>query len=190
MADAPPLAQRLIADLTYLEQAEASADEGPLGEPAARGILAMALRNTRAALLTINRRPALAEIPEPTPEWEAKARAFAAQVHAAHPVEPAQTLVMLRRWTADAEPANEHGQVSFARAMLESAEAALEALFARCNRIDTAARAVLAVRPVNWNDAEDPEQSAAWPALAAAIGVTLTPDLEGASPFDRAEDPA
>ncbi len=36
-------------DLSYLEQADAHADEGPLGEPAARSILAIALRWTRIA---------------------------------------------------------------------------------------------------------------------------------------------
>lgn len=36
-------------DLSYLEQADAHADEGPLGEPAARSILAMALKYARAA---------------------------------------------------------------------------------------------------------------------------------------------
>jgi 7-keto-8-aminopelargonate synthetase-like enzyme len=41
------LITRLEADLSYLEQADAHADEGPLGEAAARSILSIGLRNTR-----------------------------------------------------------------------------------------------------------------------------------------------
>jgi hypothetical protein len=41
------LITRLEADLNYLEQADAHADEGPLGEAAARSILSIGLRNTR-----------------------------------------------------------------------------------------------------------------------------------------------
>ncbi len=69
------------------------------------------------------------ELPEPNPEWEAKAKALNEAARAERgPItreDAEQTLTMLRKWTADAQPANEHGQVSFARAMLESAEEAL-----------------------------------------------------------------
>jgi hypothetical protein len=41
------LITRLEADCRYLEQANAHADEGPLGEEAARSILSIGLRNTR-----------------------------------------------------------------------------------------------------------------------------------------------
>jgi hypothetical protein len=80
------------------------------------------------------------EKPEPNPEWEAKAKALRDQTRMKaeemaaeldEPVnEPEATLTMLERWTADAEPANEHGQVSFSRAMLESAEDTLRGLIA------------------------------------------------------------
>ena len=42
-------------DLFYLEQAEAHADEGPLGEPAARSILAIALRYVRTLIAPADR---------------------------------------------------------------------------------------------------------------------------------------
>lgn len=42
--------KKLLEDLAYLEQASAHSDEGPLGGPAARSILGIALRNTRDAL--------------------------------------------------------------------------------------------------------------------------------------------
>lgn len=44
--DWPPMADR-ERDRQYLEQADAHADEGPLGEPAARNILALALKYVR-----------------------------------------------------------------------------------------------------------------------------------------------
>ena len=69
------------------------------------------------------------DLPAPNPEWEAKAKAYNDQARSERgPItreDAEQTLTMLRTWTADAQPANEQGQVSFARAMLESAEEAL-----------------------------------------------------------------
>ena len=65
------------------------------------------------------------EVPEPNPEWEAKAAAHHAESVAEAGVNPFDTLTMLERWKADAEPANELGQVSFSRAMLDSATDAL-----------------------------------------------------------------
>ena len=65
------------------------------------------------------------EVPEPNPEWEAKAAAYHAESVAEAGVNPFDTLTMSERWKADAEPANELGQVSFSRAMLESATDAL-----------------------------------------------------------------
>jgi hypothetical protein len=62
---------------------------------------------------------------EPNPEWEAKADAYHAAALAEAGVDPQATLAMLERWKADAEPANEMGQVSFSRAMLDSATDAL-----------------------------------------------------------------
>lgn len=61
----------------------------------------------------------------PNPEWEAKADAFHAATVAEFGVNPFDTLTMLRRWKADTEPANELGQISFSRAMLNSAADAL-----------------------------------------------------------------
>src|ERR1700677_2477759 len=63
--------------------------------------------------------------PEPHPEWEAKAKAAHDRIAAEAGVNPFDTLKMLERWTADAEPANHLGQVSFSRAMLDSAADAL-----------------------------------------------------------------
>lgn len=87
--------------------------------------------------------------PAPNPEWEAKAKAFRDDLLAeSGPPNPFDTLTMLERWTADAEPANEHGQVSFSRAMLESAESALrEALNIARNEHLRAERAETALRP-------------------------------------------
>ena len=65
------------------------------------------------------------EIPEPNQEWEAKAAAHHAESVAEAGVNPFDTLTMLERWKADAEPANELGQVNFSRAMLDSATDAL-----------------------------------------------------------------
>jgi hypothetical protein len=62
----------------------------------------------------------------PNPEWEAKADAYhAAALAETGPPNPFDTLTMLERWKADAEPANELGQVSFSRALLDSATDAL-----------------------------------------------------------------
>ena len=87
--------------------------------------------------------------PAPNPEWEAKAQEFrAAQLAESGPPNPFDTLTMLERWTADAEPANEHGQVSFSRAMLESAESALrQALEIARGEHLRAERAEKALRP-------------------------------------------
>lgn len=62
-----------MTDLEYLEQAEAHADEGPLGEPAARDILKIALRLKKErdilkALLAGALDLAQGFIPEPEPE--------------------------------------------------------------------------------------------------------------------------
>ena len=73
---------------------------------------------------------------EPNPEWEAKADTHHAATLAKVGVEPLQTLKMLERWKADAEPANEFGQVTFSRALLDSATDALRAVIAA--QIDTA----------------------------------------------------
>jgi predicted nuclease with TOPRIM domain len=63
------------------------------------------------------------------PEYEAKAKAAHDAIRAeVGPVDPAETLKMIETWKGDAEPANEHGQVSFSRAMLDSAEDALRDL--------------------------------------------------------------
>lgn len=87
--------------------------------------------------------------PAPNPEWEAKAKAFRAdQLAEIGPPNPFDTLTMLERWTADAEPANEHGQISFSRALLESAESALrQALEIARNEHLRAERAEAALRP-------------------------------------------
>lgn len=63
--------------------------------------------------------------PEPNPEYEAKAKAAHQRIAAEAGVNPFDTLTMLERWTADAEPANHLGQVSFSRALLDSAADAL-----------------------------------------------------------------
>jgi hypothetical protein len=63
--------------------------------------------------------------PEPNPEYEAKAKAAHEQIRDEAGVNPFDTLTMLERWTADAEPANHRGQVSFSRALLDSATDAL-----------------------------------------------------------------
>lgn len=91
----------------------------------------------------------LATKPAPNPEWEAKAKAFREELLAeSGPPNPFDTLTMLEKWTADAEPANEHGQVSFSRAMLESAESALrQALEIARNEHLRAERAETALRP-------------------------------------------
>lgn len=84
---------------------------------------AAALLTTQAAEIT----RLTAEKPSPNPEWEAKADAFHAETVAEVGVNPFDTLVMLEKWKADAEPANHLGQVSFSRAMLDSATDALRA---------------------------------------------------------------
>ncbi len=63
--------------------------------------------------------------PAPNPEWEAKAKAYHDEITAEVGINPFDTLTMLERWKSDAEPANEQGQVSFSRAMLDSATDAL-----------------------------------------------------------------
>ena len=63
--------------------------------------------------------------PEPNPEWEARAKAAHAAITAEAGINPFATLTMLETWTAAAEPANHLGQVSFSRAMLDSATDAL-----------------------------------------------------------------
>lgn len=65
---------------------------------------------------------------EPNPMWEAIADRQHAAIIADVGVDPAATLSMLKQWKADAEPANEMGQISFSRAMLDSACDALELL--------------------------------------------------------------
>lgn len=70
------------------------------------------------------------EKPDPNPEWEALADAYHAKGLAEHGIEAAATLDMLEHWKADAEPANRHGQVSFSRALLDSATDALRATLA------------------------------------------------------------
>ena len=68
-----------------------------------------------------------ATISEPVAAWEAKAAEF----HAANVAEARgdpeykrgdlkESARLLRRWLADAAPANEHGQVSFLRALVEA----------------------------------------------------------------------
>jgi len=80
--------------------------------------------------------PTMAEKPEPNPEWEALADAYHAASLEECGVEPEATLAMLRRWKADAEPANALGQISFSRAMLESATDALAATLARIAELE------------------------------------------------------
>lgn len=67
------------------------------------------------------------ELPEPVAEWEAKADAAHAAIMAeVGDPEPVLTLTMLKRWKSHAQPANALGQISFSRAMLDSATDALE----------------------------------------------------------------
>ena len=80
--------------------------------------------------------------PEPNPEWEAKAKALrehsraeAAKLEPDETDQPEMTLKMLERWTPDAEPANEHGQITFSRAMLESAEDSLRLVITQRNEL-------------------------------------------------------
>lgn len=68
------------------------------------------------------------EKPDPNPDWEARAAAAHVRTLEENGVQPADTLAMLERWKSDAEPANELGQVSFSRAMLDSAADALRAV--------------------------------------------------------------
>jgi hypothetical protein len=84
------------------------------------------------------------EKPAPNPEWEALADAAHAAIRAeVGQDEPEQTLKMLQTWKADAEPANELGQISFSRAMLDSATDALEATInSRQDALNAAWRAV------------------------------------------------
>jgi len=66
------------------------------------------------------------EKPEPNPEWEARAdAAHAAIVAEVGPSNPFDTLTMLEKWKAHAEPADCDGRITFSRAMLDSAEDAL-----------------------------------------------------------------
>lgn len=70
--------------------------------------------------------------PEPVPEWEAIAdKAHAVIREQAGDPEPDAVLAMLRCWKAPAEPANALGQITFSRALLDSATDALEFLIAR-----------------------------------------------------------
>ena len=68
-----------------------------------------------------------ATIPEPVAAWEAKAAEFHAANVAEERADPEykrgdlrESARMLRRWLADAAPANELGQVSFLRALVEA----------------------------------------------------------------------
>ena len=68
-----------------------------------------------------------ATIPEPVAAWEAKAAEFHAANIAEARADPEykrgdlkESARLLRRWLADAAPANEHGQVSFLRALVEA----------------------------------------------------------------------
>jgi hypothetical protein len=66
--------------------------------------------------------------PEPNPEWEALADAAHAAIRAeVGESNPFDTLAMLERWKADAEPAFEGGKISFSRALLDSATDGLRA---------------------------------------------------------------
>jgi hypothetical protein len=112
----PPVDERMIK--AGYEAAKADGLTGPRKdcENLVRLILRAALA---AASLPDEKRP-------PNPEWEAKAEAWhAATVAEVGEANPFDTLAMLERWKADAEPANEHGQVSFSRALLDSATDAL-----------------------------------------------------------------
>lgn len=62
-----------------------------------------------------------AEKMEPNPEWEARANALHAEATVERGIEPEATLGMLEAWKSVVEPANELGQSSFTRAMLDSA---------------------------------------------------------------------
>lgn len=108
---------------------------------------------------------------EPNPEWEALADAYHASQTAEHGVEPEATLTMLEKWKADTEPANHLGQVTFSRAMLDSATDALRATLATIaaprasagtfdDGVTQAARDVLAERERHktvegWTEAHD-----------------------------------
>jgi len=74
-------------------------------------------------------RPAVVsdEKPDPNPEWEAKADAEHAAIREeVGECDPLAALTMLKTWKAHAEPADQDGRITFSRAMLDSAEDALE----------------------------------------------------------------
>lgn len=65
----------------------------------------------------------MSEKPEPNPQWEALADAAHAKILAeVGEPNPFDTLTMLEKWKADAEPADSDGRISFSRALLDSAQ--------------------------------------------------------------------
>jgi hypothetical protein len=76
--------------------------------------------------------------PEPSPEWEAKAQTAQQRIRDElratgddYPPSLPDALRMLEKWIPSAEPANEQGQISFSRALMESAAEAMRAAIAK-----------------------------------------------------------
>jgi len=93
----------------------------------AKSLLAAAIKETEAAQ-AVEGDESTMQKSEPNPEWEAIADAAHAAIIAKCGIEPEATLNMLVRYKSDAEPANEFGQITFSRSMLDSATDALQRL--------------------------------------------------------------